>query len=113
MPELKLKVTGYRRASIDADWETHIVDSTLHTVFSGTLDGYTINLWTLNSFDSSMVFKKSGINMSVGDQFSITDINNGIISIEYFHGVSISGVANFSLSGSAKYDVNLNINSIV
>lgn len=112
MPGLKIIVRGYKRVQVDSNWETHIVDSTLDGVFSGNLDGFNIVNWRLNSFDASMVFRKSGIDMTNGDNFTINDINNGIITMEYFHGVASSGNSNFTLTGGAEYEVNFRVNSI-
>lgn len=113
MPELKLKVEGYKRATVNASWETHIVDSTLHTVFSGFIDGFDVNLYVLNSIDPSMIIRKSGIIINSGEQFTIDDINNGIIEVEYLHSTAQEGSANFSVYGQARYDMNFIIYSIV
>jgi len=113
MPDLILKITGYKEINIGASWETHIVDSTLDNLFSGIIDGFSVNLWTINSFDPAVIYRKSGVDMNIGDQFNIDDINNGIIVVEYLHGVSASGTTNFTITGAANYDINFTINSTI
>ena len=113
MPNLKIKVTGSKRSSVNSNWETHIVDSTLHPIFSGIVDGFVINNWEIIDFEPAIVFKKSGSNLAVGDQFTIADINNGIINVEYYHNISNSADVRLLLSGQAKYNILFTVNSIV
>lgn len=113
MPALKIKVKGDKRVTIDSNWETHIVDGTLNPMFSGSLDGFNITQWRLNFFDAAIIFRKNGIDLVDGDYFSINDINNGLVYVEYIHGVSSSGSCNFTLTGEAEYKIGLTIYSII
>lgn len=115
MPTFKLKVRGYAKADISANWEIHPVDSTLSNVFSGVIDGFDINQWNIESITPStaLVFRKNGIDMNVTESFLLSDITNGDVEIEYFH-TEPSAVVMLSARGSiANYNIRLNITSIV
>lgn len=113
MPELKIKVKGYKRISINADFEAHIVDGTLDDIFSGSLDGFNITNWRLNYFDPVITFKKNSTDMLTGESFTIDDINNGIVYLAYNHGMATVGSCNLTLSGDAKYTIGLTIYSTI
>lgn len=113
MAGLKFKVTGYKRASSNSNWEMHNVDGSLHPIFSGVVDGFTITNYKINSIDPSVVFRKDDVDMVAGEEFTIAEMNLGRIRVEYLHYLAGSGTVNLSLSGQAKYIINYTIVSIV
>ena len=111
MPSIKLNITGSKRTGVSANWETHVVDSTLHDIFSGVVDGFNINKWVLNSDSNAIKFRKSGVDLGIGDFFSLLDMQNGIVIVEIYPGISPSTSTSFSLYGEARYDIVFNVNS--
>ncbi|MDR6548543.1 hypothetical protein J2810_004633 [Chryseobacterium rhizosphaerae] len=115
MAELKIKVAGYRFASVDSNWEIHKLDGTLHPAFSGNIDGFAIDSYRLDGHDDTMTFNWYVTNdpIQAGETINISDMLAGDIIVQFFHNSpSGHGTAKFTATGQAKYQIELQLNSM-
>lgn len=115
MPNLKIKIVGYAKDEVDSDWETHIVNSSISPVFSGTIDGFPIDEWKIDSVTptTALDFRNNEVVIPVGSTFTYGEISSALIDIIYYHADPNATVMLTATGISAKYQIEFTINSIV
>ena len=104
MANLTVKVGGWIRSSLLVYFEETLLNGSLHTFFSGTIDGFPIDKLIIDSIGTGVYFKKSGVMLNVGEEITMTDINNGLITVMYDHQYP-SAFVDFTAVGNVKYHV--------
>lgn len=114
MGNLKIRVAQIKskEATINSDWETRELNSTLHSYLSDTIDGVVINKILIISMSPALSIENVGVPLNVGDEILMDDMNNGLIRILFDHSYS-SGVLEYKAIGATSFDIKLTINSIV
>lgn len=106
MANLAVKVGGWIRGTKLVYFEETQVNGSLHTFFSGMIDGFPIDKLIITSIGTGLYFKKSGVVLNVGQEITMTDINNGLITVMYDHQYP-SVFVEFKAIGNVKYQVTL------
>lgn len=114
MGTLKIKITGKIDDKISANWETKIVDGSMHPIFSGSTDGWSIDKFIITSIGNGIyLMNNPNPNLAVGDIMTLSQLNNGEIEMMYDHSYASSELRLTAIGQNAKYDVILLFQSTV
>lgn len=111
---IKIKVAGHniKEASVNSDWETHELNSTLHSYLSNSIDGVSIDKIKIISMSDAISIANDSINVNVGDEILMSDMDLGQVILTFNHSFG-NGLLEYQAIGSTIFDVKLTINSIV
>lgn len=114
MANLKIKIAGIsiKEDSVNSDWETHALNSTLHSYLSNSIDGISINRIKIISMSDAISIANDSVNVNAGDEILMSDMDSGIVILTFNHSFS-NGILEYQAIGSTIFDVKLTINSIV